>query len=354
MNKVYEIFKKNVTYVEYARSGIIYTTDNLEELNELTNCGWNYNSNYKGFRIIPPEETIVDITNYSKAFQYGNPVFNLAYYDFIKEKIDNNLFDNFINTVIQKNAFSYKNFEYLISTGPILDTEVRIAGSDLRIKKLKMNMVQEFINSPEYREYIDISKNQLGNFKKYKVYNKKFSELGIRERQFYIDIKEKLSVIKNLNPYNSKINEISNMEELIKENKIDIMLFLPYGCFKYLSSFTNENNIDKIMFWEFHSEDLKNSTFKLYNKDINGKNILIIDNIYSGKTLKKVKKQIIELGGNPIVLGMNPKNINNIVITNYTIILNKLYNSQKLDISDNNFFRNKYLEILGGEYSDKS
>ncbi len=78
MKKVYEFFKDNVTYVEYGRSGIVYNTDNLEELNELVKCGWEYNVNSKGFRVIPPEVTSVDITDYKKAYQYGNPIFNLA------------------------------------------------------------------------------------------------------------------------------------------------------------------------------------------------------------------------------------------------------------------------------------
>ena len=349
MKKINDIFRENITYVEYARSGIVYITESLEELNELVKLGWKYNANNEGFRIIPPEETIVDITDYRKAMQYGSPVFNLAYYDFIKSKIENNLLENFINSIIQANAFAYRGFDYLISSGPILDTEVRIAGSDYRIKNLKMDMVESFLKLPEYIWYMSSAEKEMPNIKSFKIHNKNFYNLGDKEKSFYNEIKEKIAILKDISPFNQKIYEIDDLEKIVNNPDIDIMLFLPFGCFKYLSSFTNEQNINKVMFWEFHSDNSKNSTFKLCSKDIRDKNVLIIDNIYSGKTLKKVKFQIEKEGGNPIILGMNPKNKNNILMTDYAIILNKLYKSSDINITEVDLFRKKYLEIMGGE-----
>ena len=349
MKKVYDIFKDNVTYVEYGRSGIVYTTDNLEELNELVKCGWKYNVNSKGFRVIPPEEAIVDITDYKKAYQYGNPIFNLAYYDFIKDKIENNLFENYINCIIEKNGFSYRDFNYLVSTGPVLDTEVRIAGSDFRIQKLKMDMVQEFIDSSEYRKYMKNAKVEIPCSKKYMLYIKEYNSLSKKEKDFYKDIKQKVSLIKKVEPYNNKIYEIENLDKLLKDINIDVILFLPFGCFKYLSLFVTTSNIDKTMFWEYHCENSKNSMFKLYDRNLKGKNVAIIDNIYSGKTLNKIKREIVKQGGNPIVIGISPKNKNNILITDYIIILNQLFNSKDIDINDDDIFREKYIEILRGD-----
>lgn len=338
------IFSKNITYVEYARSGVVYYTDNIEKVNILKEKGWKYNQYTDGFRVIPPEECIVDITNFRKVMQYNNPIINLAYYDFLNELIENNSLKKFINRIIDNDGIYYSDFDYLISNGPVLDTEIRIAGSDDRIEKLKMDMLEEFLDNPKYKIYIDNVNKEIGKPKILERYKQLLSERSIAEQFFYKELNQNIWLMKKMNCYNPNVDKIYNLDKIDEKN--DVMLFIPFGCFKYLSSFTNKNNINKIMFWEIHAERNKGKTFKLFEKNLNGKNVLIIDNMYSGKTMKIAKKKVEALGGKPIILGINPKNKNNIVESDYSMILNNIFAKEELNIKDKEFFRNMYIKIF--------
>lgn len=339
-----DVFLKNITYVEYARSGVEYYTENLEELKELAEKGWKFNKYIGGFRVIPPEECIVDITDYQKAMQYGNPIFNLAYYDFLKELIEQNKINSFINQILEDNIVYYRDFQFLVSYGPILDTEIRISGSDDRIKKLKIDMVENFIDSNKYSRYIANVESEINTVRELSTCVKKLKDNSNKEQNFYKEVQEFINVLNKTRCYNPNQFKIYNYEKI--ENCYDVVLFIPFGCFKYLSSFTNEDNIEKIMFWEFHAESSKEHTFKLYEKDLTDKRVLIIDNMYSGKTMQIAKNKVEKLGGIPITLGMNPKNKNNILTTDYTMILNHIFEKNELNIADKDLFRNLYINIF--------
>ena len=338
------IFSRNITYVEYARSGVEFYTEDVEKVNLLKEKGWKYNQYTSGFRVVPPEECIVDITNYRKAMQYNNSIINLAYFDFLTNLIENNSIKSFINRIIENDNIYYKNFDFLISYGPILDTEIRISGSDERIKKLKIDMLEEFLNNKNGKFYIDNIKRIIKKTRRLETYRKNLKEQSDVLQNFYKRLNENIHLIKNINCYNQNIEKIYNMEKIIEN--IDVYLFIPFGCFKYLSSFTNDDNINKIMFWEIHAEKSKEKTFKLFEKKLSGKNVLIIDNMYSGKTMTLAKSKVNELGGNPIVLGINPKNKNNIIESDYIMILNNIFSKNELNINDKDLFRNLYIKIF--------
>lgn len=336
------IFRENVTYVEYSRSGVEYYTENLENAVELVNNGWKHHKTSKGFKLSPPEVSIVDLTDYNRALQYGNLYFNYIYYIFLYKLIRNKKLKNYIDEIIIQQNLKYKKFEYLISIGPVLDSEIRIAGSDKRIELLKMDMVEKFLYSKEYRELKYTYKDY---YKELEHKNVKFDERTDVEKKFLLDLKSNISLLRDKRVYNPEIFKIYNIDK-IKMNNIDIILFLPFGCFKYLSSFINKENLKKIMFWEIHADSEKESTFKLYEKNLKEKNVLIIDNIYSGKTLNIAKKKVIELGGNPILLSLNPKNISNINMSDYVMILNTIYKKEELDLTTENLFEELYVKTL--------
>ena len=70
------IFNKNIRFVEYSRSGVVYYTQDLDTLNELYRNGWKYNLCEKGFRVIPPSITVCDICECKKVEQYKNIILN--------------------------------------------------------------------------------------------------------------------------------------------------------------------------------------------------------------------------------------------------------------------------------------
>ena len=319
---------------EYGRTGVSYYTDNLDEAFELMSKGWRNNST-KGFKMTPLEETIVDITDYDKALQYNNLNLNLLYFEYLIKMYEKKELNKFVDKVLNKNKPFYNHFNYFISYGKVLETEIRIAGSDLRIKQLKKDLMQEF--------KIQIGFNSSYDKKNYRLLKQEHVDLcnrSIKEIAFFKDLEQKINIVRKTNVYNTKNYKINNWN-IIENMRFDVYLFIPFGCFKYLSSFVSETNADKIMFWEIHGEKTKNSEFKLFSKNLKNK----IDKIYSGKTLKLIKKKVKQLGGTPFILGINPKNKKNISQTDFVIILNHVFYSKKLK-KEKNLFKNLYKNIL--------
>jgi hypothetical protein len=338
MIDVINIFKNNIKFVDYSRSGVIYYTENLDELYEFSQIGWNYNICSKGYRLIPPTTTICDITECKKVEQYKNIVFNITYFDYIKELIKKNKINFFIDSILASREIYYKNFVYHVSVGPILEAEVKIEGIDNRVESLKSDMLKKFILSDEYsRRY---NENKLRN-----ISNTFFTKKQIKNQKT-------LKIFSDIEKINSTIRKVEipktfyQVDKKIFDNiEYDILLFIPYGCYKFLNIFLDDTNYHKLMFWELHIDDSKPNFHKIFSKKMNNKKVLIIDSVYSGKTLLKMKKIVEEAGGIPIILGIAPKSISVLNILDYALILDKIYEVSKMKI-DNDLFRKIYYDSI--------
>ena len=323
---------------EYGRTGISYYTEDLDEAYDLASKGWKI-TRTKGFKMIPLEESIVDITDYNKTMQYNDFDLNYGYFIFVKDLYEKKELNIYIDDIINSKKGYYEDFKYFISYGDVLDAEIRISGSDMRIRDLKKDMINKLIN-------------KIGFNSKHKESVSKILEQGEldicdrseKEKMFFQELEKKISLTKKVSVYNKKVFKIYNWD-LIEEMNFDVFLFIPFGCFKYLSSFINEKNVEKTMFWEVHGESFKNKEFRLFSKNLKNKKVLIIDKIYSGKTIEIIKDKVKKDGGIPFVMGLNPKNKKNIKQTDYVIILNNVFKSEDL-ICDENLFKNLYKKIL--------
>ena len=161
--------------------------------------------------------------------------------------------------------------------------------------------------------------------------------------KYIIDLNENINKNFRFSKFNYEVN-IS----ILKKINYDIMLFIPNGCYKFLNLFVDEENYKKVMFWEFHIDGTKPNTHKIFPKSFKNKRVLLIDSVYSGKTLLKLKKIIEEEGGTVILFGLYPKSKSVLNILDYTLILNKIYNVKKLKIDDY-IFEKIYIEALRGD-----
>ena len=161
-----------------------------------------------------------------------------------------------------------------------------------------------------------------------------------------IEIKEIIKLIKNKKEdENEKIKkEINDLKKIIieqnsknKQNKKQkIKEVKELNSQKEIICILGSGGVGKSIFTVNLAKSL------IYSK----KKILIIDNIYSGKTLEKLKTKIRIKGGIPYVLGLNPKNKNNILTSDYIMILNHIYKRNDLNIEKKDFFENMYKKIL--------
>lgn len=335
-----KIFNENITFVEYSRSGIIYYTNDLEEINQLLKKGWKYNKYDNGFRVIPPSITVCDITEVRKAIQYQNTIFNLTYYKFLKKLQKQNKLNSHITNVINKHKIYYKNFIFHISSGPIIEAEIKIEGIDSRIQQLKIDLVLDFIERKDYKILYNQTKKDLKENYMFDNYIDNNSEKTNEYFNYLIAlnkaINNEIKILKN--EYNIDLS-------LFNEIKYDIILFIPNGCYKFIHLFINESNYKKAMFLEYHIDKTKPAICKIFEKNLRNKKVLIVDSIYSGKTLLHLKQYVEKQGGKPILLGLYPKSRSVINILDYVIILNSMYKRDQLNLENKNFFEDLYIKL---------
>ena len=340
--RIVEIFKNNLEYVYYARSGIVYHTNDVEAIAYLSNKGWKYN---KIDSISPPVVTICDIVDCDKIMQYENVQFNLAYYLFLTKLKTNNKLENFIKGILCKKDIYYKDFYYHISNGPILENSIRIKGIDKRIETLKIDLAKSFIKSEQYSYYMGLVKDMMGDFE---VVN-----LPLKEKRESNEVDKYYEWLTYINKFiYNNINILKNKfeinKEIIENLNYDVVLFIPNGGYKYLDIFVDNSNLKKVSFYKIHADN-DNRGEHIIN-DLEGKNkkVLIIDSAFSGRTLQIAKQYIQRNGGVPIVLGIYPKSRNIINIMDYALIGNKIYSKENLQINDENMFIDIYINNLKG------
>lgn len=344
MISVNQIFKSNIIFGEYSRSGIVYYTDDLEELNELQLLGWRYNQCSVGYRIIPPSISVCDITELEKVFQYQNVILNYAYFLYLKKLLKENKFENVIKCIISKKKLFYKNFEFHISSGPIIETEIKVEGLDDRIYQLKRDLLIDFLAASEYKNLYKFATQKIEKNSVYTADKFNIDNLSQVLENFY---KYLIKINENVNKKIKIPDKIYSVDmSVLGEIDYDVLLFIPNGCYKFLNLFVNEKNYKKVMFWEFHIDKTKPTTHKIFNKNFRNKKILLVDSVYSGKTLLRLKKMVEEQGGHPILLGLYPKSKSVINILDYTIILNRLYSTKELDLNDLNMYENLYINTM--------
>ncbi len=336
------IFNKNIRFVEYSRSGVVYYIQDLNVLNELYKNGWKYNFCEKGFRIIPPSITVCDICECKKVEQYGNVILNLAYYKFLQLLIENGKLSNYIHSIINDKKIFYNNFCFHISNGPILETEIKIEGSDRRVENLKRDMLLKFIKTDQYIDLYNECKKMI---KKNVLFSKEVQQ-NKTILDFYAMLIKKNSLIRKIDINKQKY--MIDMSMLNIEN-YDLILFIPFGCYKFINLFTSIDNYKKMMFMEFHIDKDKPYIHRLFYQNMCGKKVLIIDSVYSGKTLLNAKALVEKEGGIPTLLGVYPKSKSVLNKLDYALILDKVYDCKKLvnNINFEKIYVETFRRIIG-------
>jgi len=287
----------------HQREEVSMVTYCVEDLYAKMKDGWTFKRNPQGFILRAPEEWFVDISDPYKAVYHGKIEQNLAYFLFLEDLIKNNNFENYLNTILKK--YHINNFSFALLKGPSLKTEVRLAGSDKRISLLKNYSFFEFEQNNLYESYLDKVLKILRKDFEFKSKKVSIYDQSVAMRDFFFSLKDQFAP---LNIFQKDTFNNIFFEDLFKGvPEADVYLFIPYGCFRYISSFVVANKTDKIMLWELHTDKHYSQTSKYMTKELRGKNVLIIDNSYTGKTLSMMAELVRKEGGNPIRLALFPK-----------------------------------------------
>jgi len=91
----------------------------------------------------------------------------------------------------------------------------------------------------------------------------------------------------------------------------EIFMFVLGSGRKYGLSFLSEAGVDpdQIFFVEHHLEPWK-PRFRAENfkwKEVRGRRVVILDNAYTGRTLRELACRVLRVGGEPIIVALFPK-----------------------------------------------
>ena len=327
---------------DHGREEVSFKTYDIQILYCKHKKGWTFKNVQDGFLIRSPEEWLVDLSDPYKILFYEDVVTNLAYYNFLRDLIKRGSFNKFISDVVKKHHF--EDFNFHLIKGPALETEIRISGIDQQTKKLKEFLYSEVENNSLWPCYLEEAKKYLGQVRKIESSKVSIHDTSIEVKSFFfslIDIYHPFNSFKG-NPFNPVF--IKNLFEDVSE--ADIYIFIPWGCFHYISSFINKDNMDKIMLWELHADKYQNHMNKYLSKDLKGKKVLIIDNSYTGKTLNQMAELVKSEGGHPEKLAVYPKSKLAIENSNYCLFADKILRSPEIDLDNNDWARLTYKKIF--------
>lgn len=337
MIKLSEIFKRNIQFSKYGRSGSIVITVNKNIAKTIEQAGWKCYLNNGIYRLNPPTITLIDIIDIEKALQYQNLIFNYALYKYIMLLKQKGILHEYISEIIGKHKIFFNNFEFHISIGPILKYTVKIEGSDNRIYKLKKYLINYVFEDKRftklYNEYINIF-SKVPNIKQ--KYVKKEN----------VDLQENYINQYKANDYKSRKQSFKIDFRQIELERFDYIIFILNGCFKIIPYFDIDKYKNKIIFWEVHIDKTKGADNFNNIDNLKNKSILIVDSIYSGKTILYIKKKLKNITDNVSIMGVFPKSDSVANICDYIIILNKVIKKD-----ENGFnIEEEILKILGGKF----
>lgn len=312
---------------ENGQSDAYIISANLEIVSSLILKGWKASKQKEGYYLRAPSTWLVDMTDPFKIDYYTDLYVNFAYYFFLDELVKCGKVLEWIDNVTKLNACYYDGLEYTWTQGPIVESEFRIIGSDNRIKQLKDDLFEYFMQGNEAKKYLSYAKEYLGDINPLSIREKSLNSNN-QELKKYFEHIDKIFSCHNIKIYNPQ--NIHFDLNLLPEYKR--LILAPTGCFDFLLSVIESTNVklDKIGYYEVHS-DPKKIGFSYYNCEIEmGDAVVVLDKVYSGYSLDEMAQMVKSMGGSPIKVGMFPKSRVGIKRCDYVIIGQKIFKAEEV------------------------
>lgn len=337
-------FLDYLTLGSHGRTGVYMKTHENDVAEQQLSRGWICEQINGGFWLRAPDISLVDITEPSRIYQMGEDdkkVFST--FQMLRDLRESSDLREYIRGIVVQGKEKYEGFQFYVSEGEVLEGEVRIGGSDSRVNALKHDILTTTVEHPSWKRYKEQADQFLGPTRKVKLSQFDVSQLSEKTATFFTGI-QALKAMKYPRSEPIGTTVIENVIQQLPE--FDVMILIPTGCFRYLTTFLHEKLLDKLMVWEIHYDPNRQETYKLVNKKIENKRCLIIDKAYTGKTLERAAGMVLEEGGAPIRLGLFPKSRLAVDNLEYVMLLDWVQQSNTLDTKDAHWIDNNYKNIL--------
>lgn len=330
-----KIFKKNIQFSKYGRSGAIVLTKNRNTAKTLEQAGWNCYLKDGTYRLNPPTLNLVDVVDIEKSIQYQNLIFNYALYKYIRILNQKRVLNDYCLKAMESHKIFFKDFTFHLSIGPILKYAVKIEGSDNRIYKFKTYLLNYILDDREFIELYNKYSNLLS--KPPNIKQEYIKKENIKLQENYIKQYE-------ANSYKCKNKSFKIDFSQIELEQFDYFIFILNGCFKIMPYFDLNIYKNKIIFWEVHMDETKGTNNFSNLEKLKNKSVLVIDSIYSGKTMLYIKKTLKNITDKINILGVFPKSDCVANICDYIIVLNKVIKKAETGFN----IEKEVIKILGG------
>jgi hypothetical protein len=345
---MYREYERQLNYSDFLtegahnRTGVYMYTKDKEVIEEKIKLGWCFcEVPTHGFMLRSPDISLIDIAEPFRVHKVGSNVLNLSLYRHLNKMKESGILYPFMKEIVDKDDY-YKNFRFYISEGPALESEIRIGGSDIRINRLKDDILKKSVKSSTWKKEIEYSNWFLGKTRTLNIYNKTINQFDPISRKF-------LKSMENIKMKNYPLSEKISMKivhGIIEQlPEFDELIFIPKGCFRYITSFIDDTTVDNIMLWEIHIE-YPDIIKKFFQKNLKDKKCLIIDKSYTGQTLTKMAEMIKNEGGTSERLALFPKSKMAVEKSEYALILDKVIKSETINTNLDGWSEHVYKKIL--------
>lgn len=303
---------------------LIQIITDINKINKLIKDGWRmYPGKYK-FIMRAPEAVLCDLSELDT-----NPIKNITEVLILYKIIKSINILKFIKNNLLKLSY-FKNLKIIDIRGKSLDLEIRIAGSDSRVKEIPIYLIKFLKRTNLWQKYNKQVKSLIKN-REIVTKTKDISNSSLKTKRIYNKIVQVYKIFKGTEIPNKVTYNIWKQLP-----QCDVYVFVPMAGLKYCFGFIEDTErINKIMLWECHLNLDRTKELRFFIKNLKNKKIFIIDRSYSGNTIIYLKKKIKNKGGRPYGIAVFPKSKRSIKNSKYFYFLDKLIETRKVNFSNN-------------------
>jgi hypothetical protein len=319
----------------HRRQELVYPTKDLEEASERIRLGWQLKYGKEGILLRAPEEWLCDLSDPFKASCNGI-VENLALYLLL-----HSLKSSEVEELMERASKKFPHLRVYLLEGESIETQIRIAGTDRRVKKLREEIFKTIKERVDWEWYMEKAKSKL-NPRQLHAREVKINRLKPMTKEFYLSIKKFHEVISPLYEFSAYTGFWESVPNA------DIYAFIPKSGFRLALGFVDtREKYDDVFFWEYHAGQVASlPEIRLFFRSLEGKKTMIVDYSYSGATLNSIAQRISDEGGKPVRLAVFPKSKRAIYSSEYLIFLDRVLSSEKVELSGNDWAVEVYCDVI--------
>lgn len=322
----------------HKKENLIFISNKIDKISVRTEKGWSVLPGKYKYILRAPEVVLCDLSEI-----HVNPTTDPQEIYTFHKLLNGMDFEELKNDMLSESKFPNLEIIKLEGAGP--GPEYRVAVSDERGLKLPSITLEMLKKSPEWEKEMIKTKDIIKKFRP-DIYSKSVEQCNKIVQHFYSAICSKYKPV-------SKIeldkNVVGGFWHAIP--KKDIYIFVPKAGLKYAYGFVEDNcDYENVMLWECHVGPDMEKELVMLDKDLNDKDVAVIDRSYSSNTLLHLKNEVKKLGGRPYSVALFPKSKAAIENSDSFLFIDKFHENAKYSFSGNGtWYEDLFIDVTNSK-----